>query len=52
MTFDGFGGHAKYDKFPSPNPNSHVKKIREEVKTKKSKLDARNNQKVSDILLI
>ncbi|CAL1674120.1 unnamed protein product [Lasius platythorax] len=40
MTFDGFGGHAKYDKFPSPNPSSHVKKIREEVKKKKSKLDA------------
>ncbi|KAL6267590.1 hypothetical protein P5V15_000664 [Pogonomyrmex californicus] len=27
MCFDGFGGHAKYDKFPNPIPNSHVKKI-------------------------
>lgn len=50
MTFDGFGGHAKYDKFPNPIPSSHVKKIREEVKTKKSKLDTGNNQKLSDIL--
>lgn len=52
MTFDGFGGHAKYDKFPNPNPSLHVKKIREEVKTKRSKLDTGNNQKLSDILLI
>ncbi|KAL6423067.1 hypothetical protein ACFW04_010504 [Cataglyphis niger] len=27
MTFDGFGGHAKYDKFPSPVSTSHIKKI-------------------------
>ncbi|XP_029167529.1 E3 ubiquitin-protein ligase TRAIP [Nylanderia fulva] len=50
MTFDGFGGHAKYDKFPSPISNSHVKKIKEEVK--RSKLDSGNNQKLSDLLLI
>ncbi|XP_050452393.1 E3 ubiquitin-protein ligase TRAIP isoform X1 [Cataglyphis hispanica] len=28
MTFDGFGGHAKYDKFPSPVSTSHIKKIK------------------------
>ncbi|XP_018395173.1 PREDICTED: E3 ubiquitin-protein ligase TRAIP-like isoform X2 [Cyphomyrmex costatus] len=41
MSFDGFGGHAKYDNFPNPisNPSSHVKKIREVSKTNKSKLD-------------
>lgn len=28
MTFDGFGGHAKYDKFPSPISGLHMKKIK------------------------
>ncbi|XP_072750375.1 uncharacterized protein Nopo [Anoplolepis gracilipes] len=49
-TFDGFGGHAKYDKFPSPIPSSYIKKIREEGKTKRSKLDVGNNQKLIDVL--
>lgn len=54
MTFDGFGGHAKYDKFPDPVPSSHVKKVRNdhETKAKKSRLDTGDNQKLSDILLI
>lgn len=28
MTFDGFGGHAKYDKYPNPISSSHVKKMK------------------------
>jgi len=28
MTFDGFGGHAKYDKYPDPISSSHVKKMK------------------------
>ncbi|EFN86279.1 hypothetical protein EAI_15364 [Harpegnathos saltator] len=26
VTFDGFGGHAKYDKFPKSLQNQHAKK--------------------------
>jgi hypothetical protein len=51
MSFDGFGGHAKYDKFPSPISNSHVKKVREALKTKKLKPDAGNNQSLIDLLM-
>ncbi|EFN61496.1 hypothetical protein EAG_11732 [Camponotus floridanus] len=28
MTFDGFGGHAKYDKYPNPISSSHIKKMK------------------------
>jgi len=52
MTFDGFGGHTKYDKFPDPISASHVKRVRDETKTKKPKLDTGDNQKLSDMLLI
>ncbi|EZA57861.1 TRAF-interacting protein [Ooceraea biroi] len=52
VTFDGFGGHAKYDKFPSPTLSFHMKKVRDESKTKKPKLDTGDNQKLSDILLV
>lgn len=51
MSFDGFGGHAKYDTFPKPIPSSHVKKIKEDSKMKKPKLDTGDNQKLSDILM-
>ncbi|XP_071570158.1 E3 ubiquitin-protein ligase TRAIP-like [Temnothorax nylanderi] len=50
MSFDGFGGHARYDKFPDPIPSSHVKKSREDLRTKKPKLDTGDNQKLNDIL--
>jgi len=46
MSFDGFGGH---DKFPNPITNSRIKKTREDLKMKKSKLDSDDNQKISDI---
>ncbi|XP_036141912.1 E3 ubiquitin-protein ligase TRAIP isoform X2 [Monomorium pharaonis] len=40
MSFDGFGGHAKYDKFPNPVSSSHIKKVRDDLKKiKKPKLD-------------
>ncbi|XP_071652167.1 uncharacterized protein [Temnothorax longispinosus] len=48
MSFDGFGGHARYDKFPNPIPSSHVKKSREDLR--KPKLDTGDNQKLNDIL--
>jgi len=50
MSFDGYGGHAKYDKFPNPIPSSHIKKIKEDLRTKKPKLDMGDNQKLNDIL--
>lgn len=58
MSFDGFGGHAKYDQFPNPISSSHVKKIREireirdALKTKQLKLNAGNNQSLIDLLMI
>ncbi|XP_024891633.1 E3 ubiquitin-protein ligase COP1-like [Temnothorax curvispinosus] len=39
MSFDGFRGHARYDKFPNPIPSSHVKKTRKDLRMKKPKLD-------------
>lgn len=51
MSFDGFGGHAKYDKFPDPISSSHVKKTREDSKMSKPKLDTGNNQKIDDLLM-
>ncbi|XP_011065009.1 PREDICTED: E3 ubiquitin-protein ligase TRAIP-like [Acromyrmex echinatior] len=52
MSFDGFGGHAKYDKFPNPIVNSHIKKNREDPTMSKSKyLDTGDNQKISDLLI-
>lgn len=51
MCFDGFGGHAKYDKFPNPISSTHIKKIREDSRTKKAKLDTGNNKKINDILM-
>jgi len=52
MSFDGFGGHAKYDKFPNPISSSHVKKTREDSKMNKPKyLDTGDNQKINDLLM-
>jgi len=51
MSFDGFGGHAKYDKFPNPISNLHIKKTREDSKMRKPKLDTGDNQKISDVLM-
>ncbi|XP_071573461.1 uncharacterized protein [Temnothorax nylanderi] len=44
MSFDGFRGHARYDKFPNPIPSSHVKKTRKDLRMKKPKLDTSESE--------
>lgn len=51
MNFDGFGGHAKYDIFPSRTPRSLMEKNKEKAKMKQSKLDTGGNKKIDTILL-
>lgn len=51
MNFDGFGGHAKYDIFPSRSSRLFVEKNKEKAKIKQSKLDTGGNKKIDTILL-
>ncbi|KAG7202964.1 hypothetical protein KM043_010101 [Ampulex compressa] len=49
ITYDGFGGHSKYDQFPNPIFGAKAKKTRDEVvKSKKTKLDTGDNQKLGN----
>lgn len=53
VSFDGFGGHAKYDKFPDPTSSSirlQIVKKRQDSKTRKPNLDTGDNKKISDVL--
>lgn len=51
ITYDGFGGHSKHEKFPSPIPNSKLRKTKEcLLKTRKPKLDTGDNKKLSDLI--
>ncbi|KAK2576472.1 hypothetical protein KPH14_005803 [Odynerus spinipes] len=49
ITYDGFGGHSKYDRFPNPVPSSKLKKTCVS-KPRKFKLDTGDNKKLSDII--
>ncbi|XP_043503286.1 E3 ubiquitin-protein ligase TRAIP-like isoform X2 [Polistes fuscatus] len=44
ITYDGFGGHSKYDKFPSPNVSSKVQKMKDYLSKPKE-----DNQKFTDL---
>jgi len=55
MTYDGFGGHARLEEFPSGKHDyssltSYAKKIKMETKRKKTKLDTGDNKKLNDML--
>lgn len=60
MSFDGFGGHAKLDRFPNPkidcfigsSSTSFEKKNKIETKRKKIELDTGDNRKLSNIFVL
>ncbi|XP_043671899.1 E3 ubiquitin-protein ligase TRAIP-like [Vespula pensylvanica] len=52
IAYDGFGGHSKYDKFPSPIQSAKLKKTKECLsKPRKLKLDTGDNKKLSDLIV-
>ncbi|XP_047356300.1 E3 ubiquitin-protein ligase TRAIP-like isoform X1 [Vespa velutina] len=52
ITYDGFGGHSKYDKFPSPIQSAKLKRTKECLsKPRKPKLDTGDNKKLSDLII-
>lgn len=52
MNFDGFGGHAKYDTFPSRSPSLLMEKNKEKAKLKQSKLNIVDNKKLDSLLFL
>ncbi|KAI4487289.1 hypothetical protein M0804_005438 [Polistes exclamans] len=44
ITYDGFGGHSKYDKFPSPSASSKVQKMKDYLSKPKE-----DNKKFTDL---
>lgn len=52
ITYDGFGGHSKHDVFPNPVSKDKSTKLKEFLaKSKKPKLDAEDNQKLSNLIV-
>lgn len=52
ITYDGFGGHSKYDKFPSPVQSTKLKRTKESSsKPRKPKLDTGDNKKLNDLIV-
>lgn len=50
LTYDGFGGHSKYEKFPIPFIGCKKMNKEDGRKTKKPKLDTGNNQKLAEFI--
>lgn len=51
ITYDGFGGHSKHDVFPNPVSKDKSTKLKEFLaKSKKPKLDAEDNQKLTNLV--
>lgn len=51
LTYDGFGGHSKYDQFPTPLSGIQKRGKDDGRKSKKLKLDTGDNQKLAEFII-